>query len=108
MIYFAVFGMGILYILHLMAKPPHRGERGIAPGAPIRTAGITSIVWCIGFAPDFRWPDASGVQRRGPTQAQARYHERGRDLLQRPPLAQHLRDRAASERSAAMPNTSCR
>lgn len=37
LVYFAVFGMGILYILHLMAKPPHRGE----PGAPIRTAGIT-------------------------------------------------------------------
>jgi cytochrome d ubiquinol oxidase subunit I len=41
LIYFAVFGMGILYILHLMAKSPHRGEHGIEPGAPIRTAGIT-------------------------------------------------------------------
>lgn len=41
LVYFAVFGMGILYILHLMAKPPHRGEPGIKPGAPIRTAGIT-------------------------------------------------------------------
>jgi cytochrome d ubiquinol oxidase subunit I len=40
-IYFAVFGMGILYILHLMAKSPHLGEHGIEPGAPIRTAGIT-------------------------------------------------------------------
>ena len=41
LIYFAVFGMGILYILHLMAKSPHLGEHGIEPGTPIRTAGIT-------------------------------------------------------------------
>ena len=41
LIYFAVFGMGILYILHLMGKSPHRGEHGIEPGQPIRTAGIT-------------------------------------------------------------------
>jgi cytochrome d ubiquinol oxidase subunit I len=41
LIYFAVFGMGILYILRLMAKSPHLGEHGIEPGVPIRTAGIT-------------------------------------------------------------------
>jgi cytochrome d ubiquinol oxidase subunit I len=41
LIYFAVFGMGILYILHLMAKPPRRGEHGIEPGTPIRAAGLT-------------------------------------------------------------------
>ncbi|MET0314392.1 MAG: cytochrome ubiquinol oxidase subunit I [Hansschlegelia sp.] len=41
LIYFAVFGMGILYILRLMSKPPHAGEHELEPGAPIRTAGIT-------------------------------------------------------------------
>ncbi|MCJ2115354.1 cytochrome ubiquinol oxidase subunit I [Methylobacterium sp. J-001] len=40
-IYFSVFAMGVLYILRLMAQPPHAGETGIEPGAPIRTAGIT-------------------------------------------------------------------
>ncbi|MDP4005987.1 cytochrome ubiquinol oxidase subunit I [Methylobacterium sp. NEAU K] len=40
-IYFSVFAMGTLYILRLMAHPPHAGETGIEPGAPIRTAGIT-------------------------------------------------------------------
>ena len=40
-IYFSVFAMGVLYILRLMAQPPHAGESGIEPGAPIRTAGIT-------------------------------------------------------------------
>ena len=40
-IYFSVFGMGILYILRLMAHPPHRGEEGPRTGVPIRTAGLT-------------------------------------------------------------------
>jgi cytochrome d ubiquinol oxidase subunit I len=41
-IYFAVFGTGIIYMLRLMAHPPEAGERGpeAEPG-PIRTAGIT-------------------------------------------------------------------
>jgi len=35
-----------------------------APGAPVTAlplegSGITSILWCIGFTPDFRWLDAS-------------------------------------------------
>ncbi|TDL78364.1 cytochrome ubiquinol oxidase subunit I [Palleronia sediminis] len=40
-IYFAVFGAGILYLLKLMAKPPEKGQRGVGeePG-PIRSAGI--------------------------------------------------------------------
>jgi cytochrome d ubiquinol oxidase subunit I len=41
-IYFAVFGAGVVYILRLMAHPPEAGESG--PGAepgPIRTSGIT-------------------------------------------------------------------
>ena len=40
-IYGAVFSMGLLYILRLMAKPPHPGEHGVEAGLPIRTAGIT-------------------------------------------------------------------
>ncbi len=41
-IYFAVFGVGIWYLLRLAGQPPHSGEAGPAqqPPAPIRTAGI--------------------------------------------------------------------
>jgi cytochrome d ubiquinol oxidase subunit I len=42
-IYFAVFGVGIWYILRLMHAPPHPGEAPPAEviEAPIRSAGIT-------------------------------------------------------------------
>ena len=42
-IYFAVFGVGIWYILRLMNAPPHPHEEKLAKDewAPIRTAGIT-------------------------------------------------------------------
>jgi cytochrome d ubiquinol oxidase subunit I len=42
-VYFAVFGIGVWYILKLMGKPPHAGELGVKRGdvGPIRTAGIT-------------------------------------------------------------------
>ncbi|KQP54873.1 cytochrome D ubiquinol oxidase subunit I [Methylobacterium sp. Leaf399] len=40
-IYFAVFSMGVLYILRLMAKPPMPGEHGVEANVPTRTAGIT-------------------------------------------------------------------
>jgi cytochrome d ubiquinol oxidase subunit I len=42
-VYFAVFGAGVWYILHLMRKPPQAGEYGVKRGdtGPIRTAGIT-------------------------------------------------------------------
>ena len=42
-VYFAVFGIGIWYILKLMAEPPHGGEQGLAleDGGPLRSAGIT-------------------------------------------------------------------
>jgi cytochrome d ubiquinol oxidase subunit I len=39
-VYFAVFGAGIWYILRLMSEPPHAGETA-PPSEPIRTAGIT-------------------------------------------------------------------
>jgi cytochrome d ubiquinol oxidase subunit I len=41
-IYFAVFGAGVVYILRLMAHAPEIGETG--PGSepgPIRSSGIT-------------------------------------------------------------------
>lgn len=40
-VYFAVFGAGVIYILRLMAQPPHPGEQGPAGDAPARAAGIT-------------------------------------------------------------------
>jgi cytochrome d ubiquinol oxidase subunit I len=41
-IYFTVFGAGVVYLLRLMNHPPQAGERGVRvePG-PIRTAGTT-------------------------------------------------------------------
>src|SRR5215210_7437572 len=43
LVYFAVFGVGVWYILRLMHHAPHPGEPGIGagPNRPIRTAGIT-------------------------------------------------------------------
>jgi cytochrome d ubiquinol oxidase subunit I len=43
LVYFAVFGVGVWYILKLMQHAPHAGEPGIeaGPDRPIRTAGIT-------------------------------------------------------------------
>jgi cytochrome bd ubiquinol oxidase subunit I len=40
-VYLLVFGVGVYYILRLMAKPPKESEKGVKPGKPIRTAGIT-------------------------------------------------------------------
>ena len=43
LVYFAVFGVGVWYILRLMSHTPHVGELGVKRGdtGPIRTAGIT-------------------------------------------------------------------
>jgi len=43
LVYFTVFGIGVIYILKIMGKPPHAGEYGVKRGdvGPIRTAGIT-------------------------------------------------------------------
>jgi len=41
LVYFALFGAGIFYILRLMAQPPHSNEPGLPPDEPIRAAGIT-------------------------------------------------------------------
>ena len=40
-VYFAVFSAGVIYILRLMAAPPHHGEQGPGGDAPARAAGIT-------------------------------------------------------------------
>ncbi len=40
-VYFIVFGAGVLYILRLMSHSPHRGEEGPQREHPVRAAGIT-------------------------------------------------------------------
>ena len=40
-VYFVVFGAGVIYILRLMAAPPHHGEQGPRGDTPARAAGIT-------------------------------------------------------------------
>ena len=40
-VYFVVFGAGILYLFRLFAKPPEAHEPGPQQGHPVRTAGIT-------------------------------------------------------------------
>ncbi len=40
-VYFAVFGAGLFYILRLMSRPPHPHEEGITSRDPVRAAGIT-------------------------------------------------------------------
>jgi cytochrome d ubiquinol oxidase subunit I len=40
-VYFAVFGAGIYYVLELMSHAPTTGESGPSTGQPIRSAGIT-------------------------------------------------------------------
>ena len=40
-VYFAVFSAGVIYILRMMAAPPHHGEQGPQSDIPARAAGIT-------------------------------------------------------------------
>jgi len=47
-VYFIVFGAGVVYILRLMAKPPHHGEEGPRQDAPTRAAGITPAAATVG------------------------------------------------------------
>jgi cytochrome d ubiquinol oxidase subunit I len=39
-VYFTVFGAGVMVMLRMMAKPPVAGEPGLDPNLPIRSAGI--------------------------------------------------------------------
>ncbi len=41
LVYFTVFATGVIYILRLMAQPPHHGEQGPQGDIPARAAGIT-------------------------------------------------------------------
>src|SRR5215475_6123037 len=43
-VYFAVFTTGVIYLLRLMAQPPHPGEAGPPGDAPARAGGITPAV----------------------------------------------------------------
>ncbi|HLZ02136.1 MAG TPA: cytochrome ubiquinol oxidase subunit I [Bradyrhizobium sp.] len=43
-VYFAVFTAGVIYLLRLMAQPPHPGEAGPPREMPTRTAGITPAI----------------------------------------------------------------
>jgi len=40
-VYFAVFGAGVFYLLRLMGKTPEAGEADMPTGGPIRSAGTT-------------------------------------------------------------------
>ena len=44
MVYFAVFVAGVVYILRMMAAPPHPDEEGPSHETPARAAGITPAV----------------------------------------------------------------
>jgi cytochrome d ubiquinol oxidase subunit I len=43
-VYFVVFATGIIYLLRLMAQPPHPGEAGPPSHIPARAAGITPAI----------------------------------------------------------------
>ena len=43
-VYFVVFTTGIIYLLRLMAQPPHPGEAGPSSELPARAAGITPAI----------------------------------------------------------------
>ena len=43
-VYFAVFATGVIYLLRLMAQPPHPGETGPPSDVPARAAGITPAI----------------------------------------------------------------
>ncbi|MGO4713060.1 cytochrome ubiquinol oxidase subunit I [Bradyrhizobium sp. 2TAF24] len=43
-VYFTVFAAGAVYILRLMAAPPHHGEEGPSADMPARAAGLTPAV----------------------------------------------------------------
>ena len=40
-VYFVVFTAGVIYLLRLMAAPPHHDEHGPDSHVPARAAGIT-------------------------------------------------------------------
>jgi cytochrome d ubiquinol oxidase subunit I len=46
-VYFLVFGSGVLFLLAMVAKPPVMGEHGPSPETPVRSAGITPGIQAI-------------------------------------------------------------
>jgi cytochrome d ubiquinol oxidase subunit I len=50
-VYFVVFAAGVIYLLRLMAQPPHPGEAGPPRDVPARAAGITPAPAIEGAAP---------------------------------------------------------
>ncbi len=50
-VYFAVFTAGVVYILRLMAAPPHHGEEGPRSEVPARAAGITPAAGAVRGGP---------------------------------------------------------
>jgi cytochrome d ubiquinol oxidase subunit I len=50
-VYFAVFTAGVVYILRLMAAPPHHGEQGPRSEVPARAAGITPAAGAVRGGP---------------------------------------------------------
>jgi cytochrome d ubiquinol oxidase subunit I len=40
-VYFIVFGAGLVFLLRLMSRPPSVGESGPSSTVPVRSAGIT-------------------------------------------------------------------
>jgi len=49
-VYFTVFTAGVVYILRLMAAPPHPGEQGPKHEGPARAAGITPAAGAVSGA----------------------------------------------------------
>jgi cytochrome d ubiquinol oxidase subunit I len=49
-VYFLLFTAGIVYILRLMAQPPHSGEEGPRGDAPSHAAGITPASGAANYA----------------------------------------------------------
>jgi cytochrome d ubiquinol oxidase subunit I len=50
-VYFVVFAAGVVYILRLMAQPPHHGEQGPRSEVPARAAGITPAAGAVSGGP---------------------------------------------------------
>jgi cytochrome d ubiquinol oxidase subunit I len=63
-VYFAVFTAGVIYILRLMAQPPHPGEHGPRGDTPARAAGITPAAGVV-IAVSGTTPAADAVAAKG-------------------------------------------
>ncbi len=77
-------------------RPARAYEPVWAPPEPSPTsldlaaAGITTIVWAIGYRPDYRWVEVGVFDGAGPPDPHPRRHRRARPLLPRAAVAAHL------------------